>query len=213
MVQPSRGPLACLAMQNSHPTHPITLVISEVVDPDQIEAYEAWTKGINQDAQQFAGFLGVEVIRPRSAAHPEYVVIVKFDHYLHLSHWLSSPVYQTWMEKSHQFIAARSQQHLPTGLELWFTLPESLQRTLPQPAYYKQVVLGVLAVYPLILLANRLLGPFLRGLPPLLGLLISVTFVSALLTYPVMPGLTKLLRFWLYPSLAKKSRTAKPSHH
>ncbi|PSN11398.1 antibiotic biosynthesis monooxygenase, partial [filamentous cyanobacterium CCT1] len=71
---------------------------------------------------------------------------------------------------------------------------------------YKQVVLGVLAVYPLILLANTLLGPLLVGLPPLLALLISVIFVSALLTYPVLPWLSKGLGFWLYPKAGRSRR-------
>ncbi|MBE9112840.1 antibiotic biosynthesis monooxygenase, partial [Nodosilinea sp. LEGE 07298] len=74
----------------------------------------------------------------------------------------------------------------------------------PSPPYYKQVVLGVLAVYPLILLANGLLGPLLIGLPPLLALFISVIFVSALLTYPIMPWLSKGLAFWLYPKAQRR---------
>ncbi|HEY9648453.1 MAG TPA: antibiotic biosynthesis monooxygenase [Chroococcidiopsis sp.] len=192
-------------MQNQQPpSGPITLVISEVVDPDRIEQYEAWTKGINQAAQQVEGFMGVEVIRPRDHGYPEYVVIVKFDTYANVRNWLVSPVYRNWMAQSDGLIAARSQQYLPSGLELWFTLPQSLQKKVSQPAYYKQVVVGVLGVYPLILLSNALLGPLLSGLPPLLGLLISVIFVSALLTYPVLPWLSKILRFWLYPSLSKR---------
>lgn len=181
---------------------PVTLVISEVVEPSKVDDYEAWTKGINRDARQFDGFLGVEVIRPRDHAHPEYVVIVKFESYDRLRRWLISPTYRAWMDQSYGLIAARSQQQLPSGLELWFTLPQARsggRDPLPPPPYYKQVVLGVLAVYPLILLANRLLGPLLGGLPPLLGLFISVIFVSALLTYPVMPWLSKGLEFWLYP--------------
>jgi uncharacterized protein len=182
---------------------PVTLVISEVVEPSKVDDYEAWTKGINRDARQFEGFLGIEVIRPRDHAHPEYVVIVKFESYDRLRCWLISPTYRAWMDRSYGLIAARSQQQLPSGLELWFTLPQARLGTtspLPSPPYYKQVVLGVLAVYPLILLANRLLGPLLGGLPPLLGLFISVIFVSALLTYPVMPWLSKGLEFWLYPT-------------
>lgn len=192
-------------MQNQPPSSgPITLVISEVVDRDRIEQYEAWTKGINHAAQQFEGFMGVEVIRPRDHGYPEYVVIVKFDTYANVRHWLVSPVYRDWMSQSDGLIAARSQQYLPSGLELWFTLPHSLQQKVSQPAYYKQVIVGVLGVYPLILLSNALLGPLLSGLPALLGLLISVFFVSALLTYPVLPWLSKSLRFWLYPSLSKR---------
>ena len=187
---------------------PVTLVISEVVDPGKVAAYEAWTKGINRDARQFEGFLGVEIIRPRDHNHPEYVLIVKFETYECLRRWLISPIYRNWMAQSSGLIAARSQQQLPSGMEMWFTLPNARSEPrspLPSPPYYKQVVLGVLAVYPLILLANGLLGPLLGGLPPLLALLISVIFVSALLTSPVLPWLSKGLGFWLYPK-ARRSR-------
>ena len=188
---------------------PITLVISEVVEPNLIEEYEAWTKGINYSAQQFEGFIGVEVIRPRDHQYPEYVVIVKFDNYAHCKNWLASPVYQQWMQRSQEFISRRSQQHQPNGLELWFTLPKSKIGTPKEPPYYKQVIIGVITVYPLILLANLILTPFLQGLPALLGLLISVIFVSALLTYPVMPYLTQILGFWLYPSSSKRTKKAR----
>ncbi|MBD0337195.1 MAG: antibiotic biosynthesis monooxygenase [Cyanobacteria bacterium Co-bin13] len=179
---------------------PITVVISEIVKPGRIQEYEAWTTGINQDAKQFEGFLGIEIIRPRDHDYPEYVVIVKFDTYAHLRDWLTSPTYQAWMDKSYGLLAARSHQQLPAGLELWFTLPRAQARKVEQPPYYKKVALGVLAVYPLILLSDALLGSLLAGVPPLLALLISVVFVSALLTYPVMPWLTKSLAFWLYPN-------------
>jgi len=184
---------------------PITLVISEVVEPNLIEEYEAWTKGINQSAQQFEGFMGVDIIRPRNHQYPEYVVIVKFDNYDHCKTWLTSSVYQQWMRRSKEFIAKRSLQHQSSGLEIWFTLPQNSFPTPPQPAYYKQVIVGVITVYPLILLANVVVAPFLQGLPPLISLLISVIFVSSLLTYPVMPYLTELLGFWLYPT-AKRRR-------
>ncbi|ELS30847.1 MULTISPECIES: antibiotic biosynthesis monooxygenase [Pseudanabaena] len=187
---------------------PITLVISEVVEPNLIEEYEAWTKGINQDAQQFEGFMGVEVIRPRNQQYPEYVFIVKFDNYDHYKNWLASDIYQAWMQDSQKFISKRSQQHQSKGLELWFTLPKSTLGN-PSPAYYKQVIVGTITVYPLILLANLILNPFLQGLPSILGLFISVIFVSALLTYPVMPWLTKILNFWLYPSTNRTNRLTK----
>ncbi len=194
-------------MQTSRPqSDPITLVISEVVEPDQITEYEAWTKGINQSAQQFTGFIGVDVIRPRDHQHPEYVVIVKFDNYEHCKNWLTSSVYQQWMQRSQEFISKRSQQYQPNGLELWFTLPKSTSSNPPQPAYYKQVIIGVITVYPLILISKLIISPFLQGIPDLFSLLISVIFVSALLTYPVMPYLTKILSFWLYPPKSKRIR-------
>lgn len=193
-------------MENvDRPSDPITLVISEVVEPGCVQAYEAWSRGFNQLAQQFEGFLGVNVIRPRDHAYPEYVVIVKFDSYAHFRAWRTSPIFQQWVEKGRDLVVDRSQQQFG-GVEMWFSsLSPKAANTLPQPAYYKNVVLGVLAVYPLILLADGLLGQWLKPLPHLLGLLISVTFVSALLTYPVMPWLTWLLDFWLYPASSRSA--------
>jgi antibiotic biosynthesis monooxygenase (ABM) superfamily enzyme len=194
-------------MQNlGQNSDPITLVISEVVESHLIEEYETWTKGINQSAQQFEGFMGVEIIRPRDHQYPEYVVIVKFDNYAHCKNWLASPVYQQWMQRSEEFISKRSQQHQQNGLELWFSLPKSKSVNPKEPPYYKQVIIGVITVYPLILLSNLLVAPLLQGLPALLSLLISVTFISALLSYPVMPYITKVLAFWLYPSSQKRAK-------
>lgn len=193
-------------MQHSQSrTHPITLVISEIVAPDRIDEYEDWARGINRATSQAEGFLGVEVIRPRDHDYPEYVIIVRFDTYKNLRCWLKSSTYAEWMQRSRHLIATRSYQ-LADGMELWFDLPNAATAKPSEPAYYKKVILGVLAVYPLILLANALLGPLLGGFHPLLSLLISVFLVSALLTYPVMPWLTRLLRFWLYPGASKRSR-------
>ncbi|NER82673.1 MAG: DUF1330 domain-containing protein [Leptolyngbya sp. SIO1D8] len=189
------------------PSEPVTLVISEAIAPDKMDAYEAWTRGINQAAQRFDGFLAVEVLQPRDSAYSEYVVILRFASYDYLRRWVTSPTYQQWIRKSQDFICRRSLRHMTSGLEIWFAHPQSPStKQLPEPPYYKKkVVLGVLAVYPLILLANGLLGDLLAPLPFHLELLISVIFVSALLTYPVMPLLTKMLDFWLYPKLVSAS--------
>lgn len=182
---------------------PITLVISEIVKPGRIQEYEIWAKGINQAAKQFNGFVGVDVIRPRDRDHVEYVVILKFDNYTNFRNWWTSSIYQEWIRNSRHLVLDRVHQQQRSGLEMWFTLPANTSHTIPQPAYYKQVILGTIAVYPLILCTNAILNPFLKELPSLLALLISVIVLSALLTYPVMPWLTRLLSFWLYPNSHK----------
>ncbi|MEM6839770.1 MAG: antibiotic biosynthesis monooxygenase [Cyanobacteria bacterium P01_C01_bin.120] len=180
-------------------SEPVTLVVSEIVKPRAIPAYEDWCQGISLATQQFEGFLGVDIIRPRDVHHSEYVVIVRFQTYEHLRRWLKSPSYRSWIKKGSQFFIAKRQ-----GTDLWFQLPPlnaAGVAVLSDPPYYKKVVLGVMAVYPLILLANVVLDPMLTKLPPLMGLFFSVILVSALLTYPVMPYLSKAMNFWLYPEL------------
>ena len=68
-------------------------------------------------------------------------------------------------------------------------------------------ILTVLAIYPLILLSTFLLTPLLSGLPMLLSALISVTIIALLMTYYVMPWITRLFGFWLYPPAKLKQAT------
>ena len=198
--------LVCRPVSRFPPSsEPITLVISERIDPEKMDEYETWATGINQAVQLAEGFIGVEVLRPRDNAYADYVVIVRFDSYDHLRRWVTSPLYKQWIEKSQGLIARRSLRHMTTGMDIWFGDPASSSNPCPSsPPYYKKVILGVLAVYPLIVLSNRLISPFLEPLPPFLSLLVSVIFVSALLTYPVMPAITSVLNFWLYPSSSKR---------
>ena len=178
---------------------PVTLIISKQVRPDRIKDYEAWSKGINQAVRQFKGFRGVDNIRPRDQVHYEYVTIVRFNNYENLRNWQESETCRWWLEKSRDLVVRESHREHASGVELWFTLPPFLDNKPNHPKYYKKIVLGILAVYPLLLLMNVTVKPLLIDLPHLLRLLVSVALVSALLAYPVMPWLTRLLDFWLYP--------------
>ena len=185
---------------NAHQqTDPVTLVISEVVKPDRIQEYEDWQKGIHEVLKGFAGFRGVDVIRPSNQTHPEYVTIIKFDTYDHLRQWQQSPEFQEWIPKSKDLLVGDAHLQHASGLELWFTFPDNELRRAKQPAYYKMIIIGTLVVYSLILIVKLLFGRLLDKLPFLLSLFISVLIVSGLMTYPVLPWVTGLLDFWLFP--------------
>jgi uncharacterized protein len=84
-----------------------------------------------------------------------------------------------------------------TGLETWFTLPSKPGQ--PSPPRYKMAVVTWLAVFPLITLIFALFGPLLSQLPTLLRTLILTMVMVTLMTYVIMPRLTRLFSFWLYP--------------
>lgn len=183
-----------------------SIVFSENVKSGRIKEYEKWVNNINNAAKEFTGFIGVDVFRPRDPANPEYVTIVRFNTVENLENWRESATCKEWQEKAKDLVIQKV--HLPqkNGVELWFSLPKNSLNA-QQPAYYKMVILGVLAVYPLIVVTNIFIGPYLASLPPLLNLLISVFIVSIFLTYPIMPLLTHILGFWLYPSLENHNKS------
>ena len=185
---------------------PVTTMFTDRVKPDRIAEYDAWSAGINGDVKQFPGFLSVDVIRPEDSDHPEYITLVKFNSCKHLKRWRESPNAAKWMEKLPNLLAGSSHKQEGVGLELWFDRPNSSQ-SLKEPPFWKQVLIGVICVYPLILILIWALAPFTASLPSSVALLLNVIILSSLLTYPVMPWITRLLRPWLY---SKSTQSVKP---
>jgi len=178
-------------------THQVTAIISHLVRTGREQGYEEWLHGIATAAHQFKGHLGVSVIRPCDHVHPEYVAIVKFDHYDNLKTWLESSVRQEWLARLQSLIEKPETIQTLTGLETWFTLPNKPMKD-PPPRYKMAIVtwLGVLFAIPIL---NRLLIPLLVGLPAWLSIVLDSGVTVVLLTYVIMPRLTQLFRKWLYP--------------
>lgn len=175
----------------------VTVVISQLVKPGCEQAYEKWIKGISHEALKFHGHLGTSIIRPQKGNRPEYVIIFKFDRYANLKKWMESDVRKQWLAKSNQLIQDAPNVQQLSGMETWFTLPG---KPLKSPPRYKMAILTWVAVYVLLNIHTYTLASAIKGLPAFIGqLIISVTMVT-LLTYVVMPRMTKIFYKWLYPN-------------
>ena len=174
-----------------------TNIISEVVKRGYQADFEKWSKGINKVVSEQPGFLGLDILRPRDPSHLEYIIVVKFEDSETLNDWLTSNTFKGIFEKAKPFIVSHRSQQQSHGIEQWFELPSHAVNK--KPAFYKLVILGVLGVYPLVLLGNLVLSPITDEMPYPLAILVSVLFISVFLTYPVMPFISKLLHGWLYP--------------
>jgi hypothetical protein len=186
-----------LAIGTDQENQQVTAIISHLVRSGREQGYEEWFHGIAAAARQFKGYLGVSTLRPQDHAHPEYVVILRFDDYNHLKQWLESDVRQEWIERLQPLIQKPETIQMLTGLETWFTLPNKPLKT--PPPRYKMALVTWLGVFVTLAVLSRLLAPLLSRLLLLLNQLITTGIVVATLTYLVMPRLTQLFRKWLYP--------------
>jgi antibiotic biosynthesis monooxygenase (ABM) superfamily enzyme len=82
-----------------------------------------------------------------------------------------------------------------SGLETWFALPG---RTAPAPPRWKMAVVTVLAIVPLVLAMNVLVLPQLTGWPVVARTLVFSGTLTTLMTWVVMPRMTRLFRRFLY---------------
>jgi antibiotic biosynthesis monooxygenase (ABM) superfamily enzyme len=170
--------------------------VTRRVRPGHEVLYEQFLAGINAAASEFPGHLGVEVFRPQSAAG-EYRIVYRFDSSEHLRAWLDSDERAAWLQRAEPHVLGPMRTSFVTGLETWFTLPD--QPGLAPPPPYKMALLTWITIFPLITAVVEITGPRLQGLPLAVRLGITTALTVPLMTWVVMPRVTRLLRGWLYP--------------
>ncbi len=175
---------------------PVTGVASRRVEPGREEEFEEWVSGIIAAANKFPGYLGSDVLRPSGHEDDEYRMIYRFDHASNLKRWEDSEERRRWLRRAKPLVREENIQVL-TGLETWFTLPSKPGE--PTPPRYKMAVVTWLAVFPTITALFLILNPVLSMLPLLLRTLLLTLIMVSLMTYVVMPRMTRLFSFWLYP--------------
>lgn len=174
---------------------PVTVIVTRTAKAGRIAEFEEWMEGIIHAAMKFPGFMGINVIRPQNPAKPEYVMVFHFDTYENLAKWENSDERRQWAEKSRPVVEGEPRIERRTGLEFWFT-PKSAG--LPAPPRHKMAIVLVAVISALLSTVLPLIQLATEGLHPALRLVIGVAIMVLLMTYVVMPAVTRILRPWLY---------------
>ncbi len=180
---------------------PVTAVASRRVKPGREEEFEEWVSGVTAVAARFPGYLSSNIFRPSSPGDDEYQIVFSFDHASSLERWQNSEERRHWNERARELIHEEPKVRVLTGLETWFTLPST--EGAPPPPRYKMAIITWLAVFPLATVVFMLLNPLLGGSSVVLRTLVFTLVMVSLMTYVVMPRMTRLFSFWLYPKKKK----------
>jgi uncharacterized protein len=188
------------------PRHgPVTTTVTRRIKPGHEAAYEAFLAGISSAASAFPGHLGVEVFRPTPGQSQggEYRTVYRFDSAAHLQAWLDSAERAAWLERAQAHVAGPMRTQVLVGLEAWFTLPT--QPGVPPPPPSKMALVTWATIFPLITLVVVATAPLLGPLPLVARLAVTTAVTVSLMTWVVMPRVTRLLHPWLYPDIPKAS--------
>jgi antibiotic biosynthesis monooxygenase (ABM) superfamily enzyme len=187
--------LSSQASDVSTPSHPepVTVTVARRVAPGRAEEFEDWVDGILGAASGFPGFLGGGALRP-GRVEGEWHVVYRFASAADLDRWESSPVRTHWLDRAEDLMDETGVQRV-SGLETWFSLPG---RTAPAPPKWKMAAVTLLAIVPLVLLMNVLVLPLLRGWPLVGRTLVFSGTLTTLMTWVVMPRMTRIFRRFLY---------------
>ncbi|GAC18641.1 antibiotic biosynthesis monooxygenase [Paraglaciecola arctica] len=175
---------------------PVTVSIARKIKAGLENKYEKWISGVIEAASDFPGHMGSNVLRPAPSTGDEYVIIYRFDNYANCMKWEQSALRQQWLDKLESMVVGESTTQRATGLEFWFDLPE-----LPlnkKPSSHKMALVLIIVVYLLVMLINVIFQSLFEGLNIWFRSLIVVVGQVLLMTYIVMPWVTRLLKNWLF---------------
>ena len=182
--------------QNAQDT-PVTVVISRRVKLGCEPAFETFLAGVTEACGQFPGYLGSSIFRPANADDPEYRVIFKFDRLSNLRRWEASNERQMWFSQADKLTEFPPNVQILTGLETWFTLNGNA--AIVPPSRYKMTLVTWLAVFPLISMLSIVLQHQLAPLPIVVRVMLITAIAVPTMTYLLMPQMTRLFAWWLYP--------------
>ncbi len=177
----------------SRTAEPVTVTVARRVAAGREHEFEQWYDGIIGAAGRFPGFLGSGVLRPHTAEQ-DWHVVYRFADPASLSRWEQSPERAEWLRRADD-LAEETGVRQVTGLETWFAMPG---RTAPAPPKWKMALVTLAAIVPLVLLMNILVVPHLAGWPLVARALVFSGTLTGLMTWVVMPRITRLFRRFLY---------------
>ena len=180
---------------------PVTVSVTRHVDPEHADQILAWIQAGFTLAERFPGFLGSGWVRP-STASDEWHMLYRFDSPASLARWEASSQRRWWLDSA-QGLVGESRTERRTGIEGWFDSPhatdvEDLRPAPTPPPRWKQAVMIWFAFFPLSLAVGALLGWLLPALGLLPRVLVSTLLMTPVMTYLVLPVLTRRLEWWLH---------------
>lgn len=178
-------------------SEPVTVVVRRRIKPGAGPAYEALLDRLTAAARTLPGYLGAEFHRP-AAPGQDYVSVFRFDNVEHLAAFEASELRAGFLAEVAPLSEADAIWQRMTGLEFWFDPPKGT--VVAQPSPHRMAVVLVTVVFALVLAINLAIGPLMAGWPLPLRLLLTVALQVGLMTYVIMPRLTRALAPWIYPS-------------
>jgi antibiotic biosynthesis monooxygenase (ABM) superfamily enzyme len=174
----------------------VHVAVTRTVKPGCEAAFEMALHEFVQRSLKLPGQMGVHIIRPaRGSDSLEYGIIRRFANRYALNAFRTSPEYLEWNQFALGLTEGSGHVEELCGLESWFTLPGQPLRPLPR---WKMAISTYLGVVPVIMGLSLTLGPLVRSWNFVLNNLVFNACVVALLTWVVMPLITRILHHWLH---------------
>jgi len=175
----------------------LTVVVARRIRAGKEDEYERTMRDFVSWSLSQPGHEGLHVLRP-GPGERDYTVVARFRDEASRRAFTAAPEYARWMQRLGELTEGDARIQELTGLEGFVSLPG---RALRRPPAWKLAVATFLGVFPTALVLGRVLAPHLELLPLLVSSVLFNAAMVALLTWVVMPLVTRVLNGWLFPQV------------
>ncbi len=186
--------------QESAVQNGVTEILITQVHPHKEQAYREWSAKIHQVEAKFPGFRGVYVQSPREKLG-HWITLLQFDSIQNLDQWLKSSERESLLKESNTLISTLENNRIISPYIGWFA---SIAKVGEIPPVWKQTMLVLLVLFPIVMFELKFLSPLTSGLNSSVGTFIGNAISVTLIAYPMMPIALWFLSWWLMPKRNQK---------
>lgn len=176
----------------------VTVVWSRRAKPGSQAALENVIERLAKAMATAHGYEGVVTLRPQTGHPPIFTMVASFASQADLDAWVTSEIRGRLYAEAEAVSVGGLNVQKAVGLEGWFQLPG--QPLVVPPPRFKTAIITWVAIFPLLVIANLIAAALFARVSPLVRLIPISIVLIALMTWVVMPQMTKWFRFWLYPN-------------
>jgi uncharacterized protein len=180
----------------SSPSETVTVVVHRRIKDRCEGEFQAAMQEFTRFALAFPGHRGIQLLR-LVAGGRDYTVVARFASKEVRRAFTSTPEYAAWQRRLGELTEGDPRIDELSGLEGWFVTDDV--PGLPKPGKVKIAVATFIGVFPVSTIVGLLIVPYLQQFPVLLVNAIVAAIIVILLTWFVMPIVTRLLHKWLFP--------------
>ena len=175
----------------------VTVVVTRKVKQGREPEYEDWLRRLLEESKSMEGYLGATIQKP-AAGSSEYTSIFRFDSVDNLRKFEESELRAKYLREVVDYVDTDAIWKKFTGLEFWFSPPKGT--VIPQPSRFRMALVMIVVVFGLVLSIGQLVGIIAAGVPSFIRLFVTISIEIFLMTYVLMPHITRLLAKWIYPT-------------
>ena len=170
---------------------PLHIAITRRVRPGCEAEFQAELHRFLQESFADAGVLGASMLVPAPGGDArEFGILRTFRDEAERDAFYASELYQAWEKRARVLTEGEPGHRVLHGLEAWFRTPGA-------PPRWKMAAVTFLGVYPLTSVLPRFVGGLLSPWHPLAINVVVTGLVVALLSWVLMPALTRFFHPWI----------------